>query len=119
MQAATGGRVSSVAALLEAGANPNHVAKQGETALVVASQPGEVEVGRLLSAKGARLEATFLPAQTTALQPAARLGHAAFVELLLHTLHLRPLLVTALICLASLVWSCVPARRLNAAASGA
>jgi ankyrin repeat protein len=81
--AAVRGRASAVAALLEAGANPNHAAKQGETALVVASLVGDVEVGRLLLAKGALVEAAFLPTRTTALQQAARLGHAAFVELLL------------------------------------
>ena len=83
LEAAARGRVSAVAALLDAGADPNHLDRQGQGPLIMASLIGSVEAGRLLLAKGARVEEAMQPLKTTALHQAAMLGHAAFVRLLL------------------------------------
>lgn len=83
MESAAKGYSPAVRALLEAGADPNRLGREGETALILASQTDAVEVGRLLLAKGARVDPAMLPTKVTALEQAALFGHAAFAELLL------------------------------------
>ena len=52
-QAAREGNVPQVAALLQAGADPNAVDKYGETALMEAAKEGHADVARVLLKAGA------------------------------------------------------------------
>jgi len=81
--AAANNQPAAVARLLEAGADPNHADAEDVAPLHAASLYGSVEMGRALIAKGARLDAVGLGTRVTALQQAAMLGYADFVDLLL------------------------------------
>ncbi|XP_070515069.1 ankyrin repeat domain-containing protein 17 isoform X3 [Cardiocondyla obscurior] len=78
------GRHEVVSLLLDRKANVEHRAKTGLTPLMEAASGGYVEVGRVLLAKGADVNATPVPSsRDTALTIAADKGHCRFVELLL------------------------------------
>jgi ankyrin repeat protein/serine/threonine protein kinase len=81
--AAANNQPAALVVLLEAGADPNHADAEGVTPLHAASLYGSVEMGRVLIAKGAKLDAPGLATRVTALQQAAMLGYADFVDLLL------------------------------------
>jgi ankyrin repeat protein len=71
-----------IALLLEAGADPNVVDKQGETALMSASRVGSVDAVKTLVDHGAKIETRDPAFQQTALMIAVRENHPAVVTLL-------------------------------------
>jgi Ankyrin repeats (3 copies) len=80
VQAAYTDHPKIVKRLLEAGANPNLVCGEGETALTVAADHGNTEIVRLLLAAGA--DRNYKTPWGTAAEIAQRKGHAEIVSLL-------------------------------------
>ena len=82
LKAAYAGDLAQVRALLEKGADIDHQAQTGATALIIASQEGHEEIVQVLLARGAEidLQAEFFG---TALITASQNGHEGIVQALL------------------------------------
>ena len=89
MRASSSGRASAVRVLLEAGVDKARADNDGNTALIVASFHGRVDVVHLLlkNGSGADSDSSFVDSVDclgrTALLDASRLGHVEIVRLLL------------------------------------
>lgn len=82
-QAAATGNGEIVSLLLQHGADPNIVTRNGETPLLIASYQGNPGVVHLLLSAGARVDARESRYGFTALTTAAKEGHVEVVRLLL------------------------------------
>lgn len=87
MRASSSGRASAVRVLLEAGVDKARADHDGNTALIVASFHGRVDVVHLLLKYGSGADSNFVDSVDflgrTALLDASRLGHVEIVRLLL------------------------------------